>query len=88
MPIFAWIFGLIAVLSITIIFYIFVPVLNNDIGDAFLNLSADTSASDEVIHVVDLMKISVPIALLVLLVGVLLYMVMATQKEEPHTDFI
>lgn len=85
-----WIIGILAIFTLAIFFMVFTPFINQDLGDRVVNLTHDfdQSSSNRVEQVVNNIRIFFPIALIVIVVGVLLYMAASMQKEEPHADII
>lgn len=86
--VFVWIFGMVAIFSIIVVYYIFVPIVHVDIGDFIINESVKVTNRNQVVNVINNVKNAFPLALLVLVVGIIIYMVAAMQKEEAHEDVI
>lgn len=85
--VFAWVFGIVALFALITVFYIFIPVVQ-DIGDTVHNLSVESGAPSvpNVNEAIEITRTALPLGIFVLVVGVILYMVAAMQKEEDHTD--
>jgi len=85
-----WLIGMFAIFTLVLVYVIFAPFINQDIGDTFINLSADLDQTNfsQVERTINLVKISMAGAIMVLVVGIILYMIAAMDKEEPHADII
>lgn len=85
-----WIIGMLTIFVIAMLYFVFVPLIGQDIGDRFSNLTDDfdQSSSSNVKTIIDRVRIFFPMALLIIAVGVIIYMVAAMQREEPHADII
>lgn len=87
----AWVFGLVAIFTVILIFNIFVPVIGSDLRNSILNLTAsdDSTLYDATVeNQINLTMLVVPIALLILVVGVIIYMVASTQRDEYQSDIL
>ena len=88
MAILAWLVGMLAIFVLVVFFDVFMPIISNDIGSRVENLSVNLSTSSRITDTVNLARMAFPTAILVAVVGIILYMFAATQAEEPHTDII
>lgn len=85
-----WLFAIIALFILITTFYIFFPFISNDIAGSIENLSVNITGAnkDGIDNVIGTMRIAIPVAFMVLVVGVILYIVASTQKEEPQAEII
>lgn len=88
MAIVAWLAGLVALFVVVMIFYIFVPIVNTHLIDTIQSTTANLPGNSTFVAGSNIIKIAFPLAIFVLILGILVYMAIATQQREPHTDVI
>ncbi len=81
-----WVLGMVAIFTIVVVYFMIIPV-HTEIAAHMTNLSYNLSGGESVRAVIDNTRIGISMGLITLVAGIIIYMLVATQREEPHTDF-